>query len=394
MAPVKLMVMSDAPTSSTGLGRITRELCERIHKHLPETFELATFGYGATYSRQFPYKQYTVGRNENWVLPELPVVWSDFAQGQKGIILAIMNPGWIPWMADPSLLPPSGLRAFLEAKPFEKWIYAPIDAEGWDGGLPGRVTEILGGFDRVLHYSDWAVSVDGDPRRKEWLPHGIDTSVFYPRDSKEVRKNFIENVSGRHAKPIADDVKIIGIVATNSARKDWGLGFEACARLREDGHNIGVWSHTDSFFKHWDLVQIANEFGLANRVIFTNGFLTDETMALAYSGCDITMAIGSGEGFGYPIAESLACGTHVIHGNYGGGADMVPFPGLVAPTAWKWEGGAYINRRPVYRAFEWAEAAAERLKVGKPGNSLLAPGYSWDELWPRWSDWLLRGVNG
>lgn len=393
MAKCPLLIMSDAPTSSTGLGRITRELCERIAKHLPDTFDLATLGYAGTYSNKFPWTQYTIRRIEDWIVPELPGVWYDFAGERKGILLAIWNPGWLHWLADPSTLPPSGLRTFLEASHFEKWIYAPIDAEGWEGGLPERVVEVLNGFDRVLHYSDWAATLDKDERRKDWIPHGIDTSVFYPRDAKRVRHNFIESVSGRHAKPLSDDIKLVGIVATNSARKDWGLGFEACARMLEAKVNIGIWAHTDLYQKHWDLVQMANEFGLANRVIFTNGFLSDETMALAYSGCDITFAIGAGEGFGYPIAESLACGTPVIHGNYGGGADMVPVPCLVAPVAWKWEGGAYINRRPVYSADEWAKIATEVLTVEKSGDSLLDFDFSWDELWPKWEKWLLEGVN-
>jgi glycosyltransferase involved in cell wall biosynthesis len=394
LSQIPLLIMSDAVTSSTGLGRVTRDLAGRIHEHLSEVFEVAVFGYGGTNSYTIPYKQFPVRRIDNWVLPELPWVWNDFSQGRQGILLAIWNPGWLPWLADPSTLPPCGLRTFLESKPFEKWIYAPIDAEGWEGGLPEKVTEILGGFDRILHYSDWSATIDGDDRRRDWLPHGIDTSVFYPRNPRAVRQNFIESVSGRHAKPISDDVKIIGIIATNSGRKDWGLGFEACARLREQGHNIGIWAHTDLFQKHWDLVQMANEFGLANRVIFTNGFLSDETMAMAYSGCDLTFAIGAGEGFGFPIAESLACGTPVIHGNYGGGADMVPTPCLVAPRAWKWDGGMYINRRPVYSAFEWAEIAAEVLKVEKSGDSLLDLDFSWDELWPKWQAWLEEGVNG
>jgi glycosyltransferase involved in cell wall biosynthesis len=393
VAPVKLMVISDAPTSSTGLGRITRELCERIHEHLGETFDLATFGYGGTFSSKFPWRQYTVRRIEDWITPELPYAWYDHAGDQKGVLLAIWNAGWLPWLADPSILPPSGLRTFLESQPFEKWIYAPIDAEGWDMKLPSTVSDILDGFHRVLHYSEFASSIDLNKKRKEWLPHGIDTSVFYPRDAKVVRQSFIETVSGRQAKPISSDVKIIGIVATNSKRKDWGLALEACAVLRQQGVNIGVWAHTDAFQKDWDLVGMANEFGLANRVIFTNGFLNDETMALAYSGCDVTMGIGAGEGFGYPLAESLACGTPVVHGNYAGGAEIVPMSGWVEPVGWKWDGGKYINRRPVFSAAEWANTT-KGLLLQKSTQSLLESKYSWENLWPKWEKWFLDGVNG
>jgi glycosyltransferase involved in cell wall biosynthesis len=389
MARAKLMVMSDAPTSSTGLGRITREIVQRIVDNLSDTIEVCTFGYGGCESRHLPWRQYTIRRLENWIAPELPVVWFDFAGNEPGYLLAIWNPGWLGYVADPETLPPSGLRDFLKAPPFEKWIYAPIDGVSVDGKL--TESDILSGFDRVLAYTEWAAKLIG--KDTPYLPHGIDKSVFYPRDAKVVRQNFIETVSGRAAKPIDPSVKIIGIAATNTARKDWGLAFDTCARLRQRGMNLGVWAHTDKFHGHWDLVEMANRFGLANRVIFTNGFLSDEVMATAYSGCDITLGIGSGEGFGYPLAESLACGTPVIHGNYAGGVEIVPKRYLVEPAAFKWDGGPYLRRRPVFHAEQWVSAVEASL-VDKDGESLLDPQYYWDNLWPRWEKWLLEGVNG
>lgn len=399
MAPIPLMIMSDAPTSSTGLARITRELCQRIHADMNETFELATIGYGGTYSQKYPWKQYTLLRmdtnGEDRITPDLPGIWYDFAGERKGILLSILNPGWVSWLADPKKLPPSGLRAFLENAPFEKWIYAPIDAAGPDGKLPEKIREILGGFDRILFYTRWSASLYFAAHGVDelYLPHGIDTSVFYPRDAQEVRKNFVHTVSGRHSKPVPDDMRIIGIVATNTARKDWGLGLEVCADLLKRGVNIGVWAHTDYFQKYWDLVELANSLGLARRVIFTNGNLSDETMAIAYSGCDVTLAIGSGEGFGYPIAESLACGTGVVHGDYGGGVEMVPKIFLVDPAAYRIDGGPHCFRRPVFRDAEWA-FRVQCVFTYKQPLSMLDGSYSWDNLWPRWKKWLEEGVNG
>lgn len=384
------MVMSDAPTSSTGLGRITRELVQQIHDNLSDTIEVCTYGHGGCESRKLPWRQYTIRRVEDWITPELPVVWRDFAGNEPGYLLTIWNPGWLPWLADPDWLPPSGLRDFLKSKPFERWLYAPIDAGGVYGKLPQSVSKILGGFDRVLHYSKWAADLAGS---KSFLPHGIHKSVFFPRDSKIIRKNFIETVSGRSSKPIADDLKIIGIVATNTPRKDWGLALETCAVLRDRGSNIGVWAHTDSFKKHWDLVEMANAFSLGNRMIFTNGFLNEDVMATAYSGCDITLGIGSGEGFGYPLAESLACGTPVIHGNYAGGAELVPKSLLVDPSAFRWDGGHHFSARPVFSSQLWASKVEEIMGI-KAEKSLLGPRYYWENLWPEWQKWLMDGVNG
>ena len=55
------------------------------------------------------------------------------------------------------------------------------------------------------------------------LPHGIDTSVFYPRTPNHL---IFEQI-GFRGPAIAAHEKIIGIVATNQLRKDWGLAIEA-----------------------------------------------------------------------------------------------------------------------------------------------------------------------
>jgi len=388
MARAKLMVMSDAPTSSTGLGRITRELVQRIHANLSDTIEVCTFGYGGCESRHLPWRQYTIRRLENWIAPELPVVWSDFAGNEPGYLLAIWNAGWVGYLSDPSTLPPSGLRDFLQANPFQRWTYSPIDADSVDGKLSGPITEILNGFDRVLAYTEWAAKLVGNGTPH--IPHGIDCSVFYPRDAKAVRQNFIETVSGRQAKPIKENVAIIGIVATNTSRKDWGLAFETCAELKRRGMNLGIWAHTDVFQKHWDLVSMANEFGLANRVIFTNGFLSDEVMATAFSGCNITLGIGSGEGFGYPIFESLAAGTPCIHGNYGGAAEFLPEEYKVEPIGFKWHGGPYNARYPVFSAVDWAD----RVQAVLGTKASLPAELDWTNVWPQFKKWFLEGING
>src|ERR1700677_5177647 len=105
--------MSDSVKSSTGVGRITRELAGKIHEHLSEMFDVAVFGFGGTNSYNLPYKQYPIRRLESWITPELPWVWKDHAGNEaQGVLLAIWNPGWLPWLADPETLPPSGLRDF------------------------------------------------------------------------------------------------------------------------------------------------------------------------------------------------------------------------------------------------------------------------------------------
>ena len=394
MSRIPILLMSDGITSPTGLGRITRELAQRIHVNLSETFELGTLGYGGNTSREYPWQQYSITKMSNWAVNDLPAVWKDFAGDRRGVLMSIWNPSWLPWLANPTLLPKGDLKNMLLSDPFEKWLYAPIDAEGPNGKLCTEVGTILKGFDRVLAYTDWAAKMinctNGLPEgTTEHLPHGIDTKVFYPRDKKEAREGFVKRVVGADLPGIKPDVFLVGIVATNTQRKDWGLAFEACAELLSHGANVGLWIHTDQMKKHWNLEELSRAFGMEGRIIPSNIVLSDEDMAWAYSACDVVWGVGSGEGFGYCPMESLACGVPVVSGDYAAAAEIIPKQYLVKPTGFYWD-GFYANRRPIFSAHEWAtvtlRAAYQKAAV---------PDYiKWDVCWPEWEQWFLAGVNG
>jgi len=118
---------------------------------------------------------------------------------------------------------------------------------------------------------------------------------------------------------------------------------------------------------------------------------TDEQMAWCYSACDVTLGIGMSEGFGYPIFESLACGTPCIHGaDHGGAAEHMPEDMLVKPVHVRIE-GVYNSVRPVHDYRDWYQKLY--LMPKKTGGSLLPAYLDWNALWPSWKEWLLKGVS-
>jgi glycosyltransferase involved in cell wall biosynthesis len=391
---VPLLLIGDAPSASTGLGRITRELCIRIHENLGETFRLGTYGLGGPTSRRFGWQQYTITKLDNWTLPDLPRVWKDFAGDQKGIIFAIWNPSSLPWLADCEKLPAGTLKDFLRTEPFDRWGYFPVDAEGPNGWVPKEVVEVVENFDRSLLYTEWASGLFRKTKSMiiPHLPHGTDTHIFYPRDRKEMRKTFIETVTG--VKPpmperVHDSIFLVGAVATNSARKDFNLCFQVCQELKNRGVNVVLWAHTDKLQKNWNLPALAEAYGMKDRVVFTTTDLSDEQMAEAHCATDLTLGIGRGEGWGLVESTSLACGVPVITGAYAGAAEFVPASYQVQPIGFHGE-GFYGHRRPVFRAEDWADVAQSAIGT-KP---TLPKGLSWDECWTSWEQWLVEGVNG
>lgn len=391
--PKPLLILGDAPSAPTGLGHIACDLAVRINENMKDTFRVATVGCGGTYSSHLHFPQYTVPVRPGYVIPELPQIWDDFAEGEKGYLLAIWNPGWLDWLADYETLPECDLRNFLKDEPFEKWLYCPVDGD-CNGILPYSITKTLAGFDRVLPYTQYGADVIrrstatgcSDP-----LPHGIDDQIYYPRDKAAARREFLKHV-GKIDAPITEDIFLIGIVATNTPRKDWYLAFETCAELLGDGINVALWAHTDAVKKYWDLIELADQFGMMGRLVVSTLNLQPQVMAWCYAACDVTLGIGSGEGWGFPIAESLAQGIPVVHGDYAGGAELLPMHMKVKPIGFRGE-GVYGIRRPVYNASDWANAVMAVTRIRTGGRSLLPDYINWTTAWPKWQEWLQAGVK-
>ncbi len=401
--PTPLLILSDSPSSKSGLGRITRELAMQIHEKMGDVYRVGCVGPGCDDSVFMPFPNYALHYMENWVVEELPEIWRTFAGNERGILLVIWDASRLLWLVDPAqyckpapkitdqarIEKIANLRTFLINKPFEVWIYGAIDAEGPNGKLSFLIGQVLSKCDRVLAYSEWSARLIertlNDGKTIEALPHGIDPQVWRPRGRDKARRKFGQLVFETDFS-IKPDQFLIGIVATNQPRKDYGTAIQAAAMLLKT-HDVLLWIHIDTLEREnaWSLSALLVDYGLQNRAIVTHGRLTDEQMTWAYSACDVTFGIGLGEGFGYPVFESLACGIPCIHGNYAGAAEHLPSTYKMEPREFRTE-GTFNSQRPVFRAADWAGAAL-RLK-GETAS--LPPQLDWNNLWPRWEAWLRK----
>lgn len=382
MSQTPLLILSDAPSGLSGLGRITRELCHRIAANLSDKFRLATLGYGGVGSQNMPWQQYSMcgdPPSRGWFVPELYLAWQDWAGGEPGVVLTIWDASRMAWLVEPEACPDPSIRQWLQNRPFQIWGYWPIDAAGVHG-MPNGYAQVMRKYDRNLAYSEWARGLMKEEGIcAEALPHGIDTSIWYPRDRKQGRQKIRELGMGR----LGDNSLLVGIVATNQVRKDWALAFQTCAELLKQGQDVLMWGHIDALTRYWDIVALARDFGMLNRVIVTNPPVADEDMAQLYSACDVTLGIGGFEGFGYPIFESLACGVPCVHGNGGGAAEHMSIPALVTVKTFRLD-GQFDCLRPVFDATEWAHIVQCNVGAGM----MCPPNLDWNNLWPRWEKWL------
>lgn len=191
----------------------------------------------------------------------------------------------------------------------------------------------------------------------------------------------------------------IGVVATNQERKDWGLMAEVARQLADvctaDGRTFKAWFHVDVMKRAWDLDALIADFGLADIVEVTLAPMVEDELVRRYRACDVTLAPGSGEGYGYPLFESLACGVPVVHGDYAGGASLMRTCGLeqllVAPIAWRLE-GQHNARRPIYDAADWMLRTMATLEMKEEWRARVAH-LDWPALGPRFLTWFNDGIQ-
>jgi glycosyltransferase involved in cell wall biosynthesis len=378
----KLLVLSDAVSASSGLARIARDLALRVHQNLSDVFDVASVGYGGTGSASIPFKEYHLHDVNNWLVPELPAIWNDFVGDEEGILFCIWDLSRLYWLGQPQTCPIPHLRKWVETAKMKKWVYGALDAEGPGGKLPHQIAETMKGFDRVLDYSAFSSKITGNP---DHLPHGLDSKVFYPRDHKEAREALIKH----GFQGLTPDSLLIGIVATNQARKNWQLGIETCRILLDRGHDVRLWAHTDVLDRYWSIGNLIVDYGLTGRAAVTNQRFTDEQLAQMYSACDVTLCIGP-EGWGFPAMESLACGVPCIAGSYAAQAEFIPKSMQVDPIAYFHE-GAFCSKRPVHEALKWAIRV--EMNLGKKAS--LPSEFDWNgpTLWKNWGEWFLKGIE-
>ena len=402
-----LLLVGDAPTAGTGLGRILSDVASRVATNLSDVYDLATVGYGGIASRHLPYRHYTAEGMNGWILPTLPEIWEDWAGKERGVVMFLSDPARLGWFSRPEmseeLAKYPDLKKFLTKPPFKKWIYAPLDASGPNDKLTFPLAQNLLGFDRILAYGKWGEDVirrtlgdqESEKRGLTSLPHGINLETFYPRERKTARAFFFSitgaaNLYGKKELIKSDEI-LIGCVCTNQSRKDIPLLIETASILSRK-HNVRLWLHTDVLERVgcWSIPALLVDFGMVNRTITSLGHIPDDNMASAYSACNITIAPGA-EGFGFPIAESLAVGVPVVTGNYAGGAELAPL-NLVDPVAFRYE-SIWSCERPVYNAKDWADKVNRILEYPGAFNRSLDSKYDWKVNWGGWEKWLREGVK-
>lgn len=132
------------------------------------------------------------------------------------------------------------------------------------------------------------------------IPWGIDHQVFYPRTVDDISR--LRIMYG-----IKD--KYMFTCSCKDPRKNIDTVLEAYAKFCADKDDISLvvaWGNPPAKF----LNQYSKE--IENKKIIFLPYIGDDELATLYTGAMATVYVSSFEGFGFPILESMACGTPVI----------------------------------------------------------------------------------
>ena len=295
---MRIMWFSNAPWLNTGYGRQTRYMIQRLKLAGHEIACLAYSGLenGSLYHEGIlclPRKHYLYGQDSiaehcvNWgadVLISLTDVWAMNPETFKDHVK------WIPWY--------------------------PVDHDP----MPHPVKEKLSHATKRIAMSEY-----GREQTQEagldaiCIPHGIDTTLYKPKDKTEARKTL----------GLPNDSFIVGTVAMNKgnpSRKnivELLTAFRDFNRLYKDSVYVLHTNLTGPADDSINIPDLVNFLGLemGKNVYACNQYynsigIPDGYMADFYNALDVHMLVSMGEGFGIPIIESQACGCPVIVGDW------------------------------------------------------------------------------
>lgn len=148
---------------------------------------------------------------------------------------------------------------------------------------------------------------------------GIDHELFRPiPDAREV-------LIGRyaHLAPIASAPWIL-YVGSELPRKNTATLLRAMAQVREqipDIRLLKVGSASGEQYRR-ETLRVVDELGLEDHILLFED-VSKEELPLFYAAADLFVTVSRLEGFGFPVAEAMACGTPVICSNAGALPEVV-----------------------------------------------------------------------
>jgi len=377
LSDLRILWLSNSPTTPSGFGKVTRESCLRL---IDRGYDVICAG-NQLQAGKFLYegKLLVVGRYKDNFFRDILKPLVEYYD--RNLIITMMS----IWALNFHQTHPNYAKRWLPITPVE-------------GELSESSTAILDPARACL--APVAISDFGYRELRKFVDrvylyyHGVDPEVFFPLPEEERRKarwelgvredDFGICFCGLNLYERKDFPKLFKVLATF---------FERVPRARKD---TWLYIHTNTApepVTSLPLLEIAQKYGISDRVKVPKYHpdviqFSDEQLCRIYNCFDIYMSCSRAEGFGLPILEAAACGIPVI------APDNTTHPELVSEHGWLVKCSdtsipLYTGEHPEFKhidledaveKLEYAYFHREELKERGKRAREFALRYDWDKL--------------
>jgi glycosyltransferase involved in cell wall biosynthesis len=294
---MKIFFMGDSPTVDTGFGVVSKNLLPRLKKMGYDIVAqgINEFGDNPRKMALYDFPIYPTSRGGPEQLYGFHTFWANVRKE---------NPDMIFFLNDPWLI-----KTYLDVRPPDinpdiRYVgYYPTDA----APLKPEWIKTMNELDAQICYSKYAEHVITTsnkgvrPDNLYQIYHGVDTKSFYP----------VSQQYARHELGLSDEFFIVGMVARNQPRKRFDILMMAFSIFAKDKDNAKLYLHTSLQDVGFDIQDIARQLNISDKLILTealtpNAGVSTHDLNLIYNSFDINALISLGDGFGLPVAESMA----------------------------------------------------------------------------------------
>ena len=312
---MKLTWWSNAPWANTGYGTQTRLFVPRIKDDGHDIAVAANFGLDAAPTTWRGIPILPVG---NGLAPEALMLAHHQAWGAD----------WLVTLYD--VWPLINLKGHEQTRvaswvPVDHWPVPP-EVLRWFGGSVDGAFKPNGHVPLAMsRFGQTELGKQG--LDSHYVPHGIDTKVYTPTPTPDVRA----------ALGLKDTDFLVVINAANKGgtpvRKAWSEMLGAFTLFSQRHDNAHIYLHTNlvgigGTAPHLEIMLEAlgvasDRVHLVDQYLYQSGQFSDTALAQMYSAADVLLATSMGEGFGLPVIEAQACGLPVIVTDFSAQPELV-----------------------------------------------------------------------
>ena len=401
---IKLMIISDHILAHSGVANATHQMINHLHKTGKYQFICLGGAVSHKHAGENAYRPQKID-----IYGDDLIVYPVDGYGNPDIVRSVINndkPDILWFMTDPRFYQwlwdiEDEIRAKVPMVYYHVWDNYPYPMYNKTNYLSNDVIAT------ISKVTDDIVKTVAPEVESHYIPHSVDLNIFkkLPNDIVEnFRKNVFPKDTGKKFTVFWN--------SRNARRKNpgsvvWWFS-EFLDKVGKDKARLIM--HTDPKDPHGpDLEAIIVNLKLTNgEVLFSNGKMSPQDLALMYNLADVTVALSDAEGFGYSASESLACETPIIVTMTGGLQEQVTdgkeFFGFGLPVASQMIVGSqevsyiyedrvskedYINS--LTKLYEMSEE--ERNELGKKGRQHLQKNYNPEILMNKWDELLTKVYN-